>query len=138
MAGNSQGYIYSPHLQHSPGPDLEIKAGESFIIVPYQAMGLGPWKLYTSVLVNDELKTRVKKPKVFCIMITNKWITKTIKIPRFTCLESLLATAGIEHMYTALTYDDINAISIDDDDDDDDDTPPRLPPCACACCLKLH
>ena len=141
MAGNSQGYIYSPHTLHYQGLALEIKAGETFIILPYQPMGLGPWKIYTTVLVNEELKTRVKNPKVFCIRITNKWLTKIIKLPRYTSLESLLATTGIEHKYTTMTFDDINTINGDDDDDDvnDDCTPPNPPACCeCACCLKIR
>ena len=99
VAGNSQGYIFSPHTLHYHGPATEIKAGESLLIVPYQPMNLGPWHLYKSVLVNNELKTRVRNPKIFCIKITNRWLTKTVKIPRFTSLEALLARSGIEHVY---------------------------------------
>jgi hypothetical protein len=141
VAGNSQGYIYSPHTLHFSGPSMEIKAGESLTIVPIQIMGLGPWKIFTSKLVNSELKTRTKNPKVFCIKITNKWLTKSIKIPRYTSLEALLASPGIEHIYTAITYEDLNAISDNNDEDDsdiDDNPSPPLSPCQCACCLKSH
>jgi hypothetical protein len=140
IAGNSQGYIFSPHILQYPGPTLDIKAGESLIIVPYQPMGLGPWKLYFSVLVNSELKTKHKSCKAFCIKITNKWITKSIRINRFCSLDALLSSPGLEHVYSYINFDDLNDITGggDDSDDNDETENDSLPSkvCECSCCLK--
>jgi hypothetical protein len=146
IAGNSQGYIYSPHNLHYPGPSMEIKAGESFIIVPYQPLGVGPWTIFPSILINGELKIRKKRKKVLAIHITNRWLTKAIKLPHDTNLETLLATTGLEHYYTTLTLDDLEEIntntvytddSVNDEKKTSSDTsyPPPVITCKCPCCL---
>ena len=143
LAGNNQGYIYSPHTLHYPGPAMELKAGETLLIVPTQPLDHGPWKIFSGTLINSEfcpeLKTRLKNPKVFCVKITNKWFSKTIKIPRYTSLEALLATSGVQHIYTYLTFHDLSIMTEDEDSDNDDNNKPVAspsPPCECSCNSK--
>jgi hypothetical protein len=142
IAGNSQGYIYSPHNLYYPGPSMEITAGESFIIVPYQPLGVGPWTIFPSIYINGDLKIRKKRKKILAIHITNRWLTKAIKLPHNTNLETLLATTGLEHYYTTLTAEDLNELntvytddSANDKISDDTSHPPPVTTCKCPCCL---
>jgi hypothetical protein len=151
-SGNNQGYIYSPQTLFYSGQSMDIKAQESFIIVPYQPQNWGVWKVYPAVYKGNDLKIR-KKPKVFCVKITNQWLTKTIKLPRYTNLENLLATPGLQHQYSFLSFKDLNAHQVNDVNDNNDVdndiniindnlAPPAVPsptpplPCQCPCCLK--
>ena len=141
LSGNNQNFIYAPSNLHYVGRSFDINAGEQFIIIPYQPADHGPWKIYHSIVVDSELKTFVKNPKIFCIRISNKWMTKSIKLTKNTCLDTLLGNPGIEHSYGTITFDDLIQINenddVDDDDDDDDDDSKRSKiTCVCPCCLK--
>ena len=141
LSGNNMGYMYAPNTLHYRGPSFDLKAGESLIVVPFQPAGCGPWKVYQSVLKDDVLKTFVKNPKVMCISIKNNWLTKSVRVNRFCGLDSLLCSAGIEHIFQSVSFDDLTEMTDDDeeeDNDDDDDGNASPIPCMCPCCLKVR
>jgi hypothetical protein len=136
LGGSNQGYVYSPNTLHHTGPSFEIKAGESLVIVPYQPAGKGPWNVFQSALVDSDLKIFTKNPRVFCIKINNKWMTKSIRVNRFCSLDDLLCNQGIEHILSSLSYDDLTEMTDDEEDEDNDKVVNKS--CACPCCLKLR
>jgi hypothetical protein len=142
MSGNNQGYIYSPSTLQYLGPAFDLAAGEELTIVPYQPADQGPWKIYRSLLVDSDLKTMTKKPKVFILIIRNRWLTRSIRVNRYTTLDTILCNQGIEHCYSTLSFDDLLDINISDDedvdnnDDDDDTTKKSTAHCVCPCCTK--
>ena len=143
VAGNNNGFIYSPHTVHHTGLPFDIKAGEALIIVPFQPAGNGPWKVCQSVLVNSSFKTFIKRPKVLCIQIQNKWISKSIHVRRFCTLQALLSNQGIGHNYSTITFDDLKDSQTDENDEidneeEDNDIVEIKKESTCPCCLKVR
>ena len=135
-AGTNQGFVYAPATLQNQSYNFDLMAGESILVVPQQPAGHGPWKIYQSTLVNGDLKTFLKSPKVFVLKLTNKWITKSIRIGRFCFLDAILAHPGIAHTYGTMPFDDLTEINDTNDDEEDDDEKPAPDACVCTCCLK--
>lgn len=128
FSGDNSEAIYNPGEIIYDGDDFRLYAGETIMIIPLQPNGLGPWKSFRTSLYNNKF-VKQKSCKYFCILLSNKWIFKSVLVNRGCRLDGLLAHPGIQHTMGFLTPHDLSTIRLhlnkekeqDEDEEDEED-----------------